>query len=459
MAIKKVVIAAAGEGTRMLHLTTNKSKHLIRVKKRPFLAYLLDNLFWAGYRELILVVGYKEELIKKFLDQYKPPLKSLRKSQYNIIMVSQYDVLGPKKEIYGTACPLMCVKDIVKKNHFIYLCGDNLYSVRDLKFMDNGGKYSYVAGVYRKHPEKYGILVESKNFLKEIVEKPKEYAGNLINTGLYKFSSDIFDKLKKIKKSTRGEFEITDAINLLAKSKKVKVKKIRDFWMDFGNPADIIQLSVFLKSFKKFKKLFWKNRRFYIIPARSKEVVKKAVEALERGQVIVCPTDTVYGLLADATNEEAVEKVFQIKKRDKKKAIPIFVKDMKMADKYALIDQDLKNFLDEIWPGKITVAVKRKKRTSLSKKLFANKKTIGLRIPEYKLIYEIIKKLNKPLTGTSANISGKPSTTKINEIYKYFEDEENRPDLILNAGDLPHNIPSTIVDFSSDKPKIIHRGK
>lgn len=229
--------------------------------------------------------------------------------------------------------------------------------------------------------------------------------------------------------------------------------------MDFGNPADIIQLSVFLKSFKKFKKLFWKNRRFHIIPARSKEAVKKVVEALERGQVIVCPTDTVYGLLADATNDEAVEKVFQIKKRDKKKAIPIFVKDIEMADKYALMDQDLENFLDEIWPGKITVAVKRKKRTSLSKRLFANKKTVGLRIPDYKLIYEIIKKFNKPLTGTSANISGKPSTTKINEVYQYFEDEEIRPDLILSAGNLPYNIPSTVVDFSNDKPKIIRRGR
>jgi L-threonylcarbamoyladenylate synthase len=419
----------------------------------------LDNLFWAGYRDLILVVGYKEELIKKFLNQYKPPLKSLRPSQYKIRMVSQYDILGPKNKIYGTACPLMCVKDIIKKNQFIYLCGDNLYSVNDLKLMDNGGKYCYVAGIHKKHPEKYGVLVENNDFLKEIVEKPKEYLGNLINTGLYKFTPDIFNKLKKIKKSSRGEYEITDAINLLARSKKVKIKKIKDFWMDFGNPADIIQLSVFLKSFKKFKKLFWKNRRFHIIPARSPEAVKKAVEALERGQVVVCPTDTVYGLLADATNDKAVERVFQIKKRDKKKVLPIFIKDIEMGDKYVLIDKDIKNFLKEIWPGKITVALGRRKRTNLSKKIFNSKKTIGLRIANYKLINEIIKKFNKPLTGTSANISGKPSTTKINEIYKYFEDQEIRPDLILNAGNLPYNVPSTVVDFSKDKPKIIRRGR
>jgi len=457
--IKKVVIAAAGQGTRMLHLTKEKSKHLIRVRKRPFLAYLLDNLFLAGYRDLILVTGFKEELIEKFLKRYNPPLKSLKPSQYKIRMVSQYDILGPKDKMYGTACPLKCVKDIVGKSQFLYLCGDNLYSVRDLKAINIKGKYSYVAGIYHKNPEKYGVLVQSGGLLKKVVEKPKKFIGNMVNSGLYKFTSDVFGKLDKITKSSRGEYEITDAINLLAREKKMKIQKIQDFWLDFGNPADIIQVSYFLRSFKKFKRLFWKNRRFHIIAAGSKDAVKKAVEFLERGQVVVCPTDTVYGLLADATNDKAVERVFQIKKRDKKKAISIFVKDIKMAAKYVLMDKDMENFLDEIWPGRITVALKKKKRSGLSKKISGNKKTIGLRIPEYKLIYEIIKKFKKPLTGTSANISGKPSTVKIEEIYKYFEDEQIRPDLILSANNLPYNIPSTVIDFSNDKPKIIRRGK
>lgn len=459
MAIKKVVIAAAGQGTRMLHLTKDKSKHLIKVRKRPFLAYLLDNLFLAGYRDLILVTGFKEELIEEFLEEYKPPLKSLRKSQYKIRQVSQYDILGPKEKIYGTACPLMCVKNILKKSPFIYLCGDNLYSVNDLKSMQNGSKYCYVAGAWRKHPEKYGVLVENNGFLKEIVEKPKKFISNLVNAGLYKFTSEIFNKLNKIKKSPRGEYEVTDAINLLSKQKKVKIKRIKDFWMDFGNPADIIQLSYLLKSFKKFKRIFWRNRRFEVISYRAKDVVEKAVEYLERGQVIVCPTDTVYGLLADAANSDAVKKVFEIKKRDRKKAIPIFVKNIEMAKKYAVMDKEMEKFLDEIWPGKITVALKRKKNSGLSKLIFANKKTIGLRIPNYKLIKEIVDKFNKPLTGTSANISKKPSTVKIEEIFKYFEDEKIRPDLILNGGNLPYSNPSTVVDFSKDKPKIIRKGR
>jgi tRNA threonylcarbamoyl adenosine modification protein (Sua5/YciO/YrdC/YwlC family) len=465
MNIKKVVIAAAGEGTRMLHLTNGKPKHLINVKKRPFLAYLLDNLFVAGYRDLILIVGYKQELIKEFLEKYKPPLKSLRKSQYKIRMVSQYEVLGPKSKIYGTACPLMCVSpfrnhnrgEIVGKSQFVYLCGDNLYSARDLKEINTNGKYNYLAGVYNKNPEKYGVLVRDKEFLKKIVEKPKDFVGNLINVGLYKFTYEIFEKLEKIQKSPRGEYEITDAVNLLAKDKKVKIKTIKDYWLDFGNPADVIRISYFLKSFKKFKNFFWKQKRFETISFRARDVVEKTIKFLERGQIIVSPTDTVYGLLADAENDKAVEKIYEMKQRDKRKAMPVFVKDIEMAKKIAKIDKKTERLLGEIWPGKITIVLNRKEKSGLSKLLFGKKKTIALRIPNHKLVLEIIKKIDKPLIGTSANISGKGSSTKIKEILEQFEKQDIKPDLVLDAGDLSENLPSTIIDFSNHKPKILRR--
>jgi L-threonylcarbamoyladenylate synthase len=456
MAINKVVIAAAGEGTRMLHLTANKSKHLIEVKKRPFLAYLLDNLFLAGYRDLILVTGYKEELIEEFLTKYKPPLTSIK---YSIKTVSQYEKLGPKSVIYGTACPLMVAEEVIGKESFVYLCGDNLYSVSDLKEMEGNGKFNYVAGIYKKDPHKYGVLVQEGGLLEKVVEKPREFVGNLVNAGLYKFTSDVFGQVKKLKKSPRGEYEITDAINLLAKDKSVKVKIIKDFWFDFGNPADIITLSYFLSSIKKFKKIFWRNKRFEIIPARSPKAVEKAVEYLQRGQVIICPTDTIYGFLADATNNKAVQRIFDIKGREKDKPLPVFVKNLEMAKKYALIDDGMEAFLDEIWPGKITVALPTKDNSDLSLLICGNKKTVGLRIPDYKLIREILEKFNKPLTGTSANIAGMPSTVKIDVVFKQFEDREMRPDLVLNGGNLPENNPSTIIDFSSDKPKIIRKGK
>ncbi|OGZ26915.1 MAG: threonylcarbamoyl-AMP synthase [Candidatus Nealsonbacteria bacterium RIFOXYB1_FULL_40_15] len=456
MPIDKVVIAAAGEGTRMLHLTANKSKHLIKVRKRPFLAYLLDNLFLAGYRDLILVTGYKEELIEEFLRKYKPPFSSIK---YSIRTLSQYEKLGPKSVIYGTACPLMVSEEAVGKESFVYLCGDNLYSVQDLKEMRNGGKYNYVAGVYKKNPEKYGVLIQEGEFLEKIVEKPKEFLGNMVNAGLYKFTSEVFEKIKKIKKSSRGEYEITDAVSMLAKEKKVKVKVIKDFWFDFGNPADIIMLSYFLSSIKRFKKIFGRNRKFEVISARSRDAVERAVEYLKRGQVLACPTDTVYGLIADATNEKAVQRVFEIKQRDKKKPLPVFVKDIGQAKKLAAIDNDTEAFLEEIWPGKITAALERKKNSGIAPSVYVEKNTIALRIPDSKFVKDIMDKFQKPLTATSANPQGIPSTVKINDIFDYFEDSQTRPDLVVDAGDLPDSNPSTIIDFSQKRPKIIRRGK
>ena len=240
--IKKIVIAAAGKGTRMLHLTKNKPKHLIKVGKRPFLSYLFDNILRAGYTELILVVGYKAEQFEEFLKNYKPP----KGKQYKIQVINQFKALG--KEKCGTACPLMCVKDAVGKDNFVMIAGGDFYLEKDLKAFNIDDNYNYIAGFYHERPEKFGVLVlDNKSFLKKIIEKPKQHVGNLVNISLYKFTPEIFDKVSRIKKSPRGEYEITDAISLLAKNKKVKVKMIRGFWLDFGNPADIIQISKFLK--------------------------------------------------------------------------------------------------------------------------------------------------------------------------------------------------------------------
>lgn len=246
MAIKKVVIAAAGQGTRMLELSKDKSKHLIQVKERPFLAYLIDNLLLAGYRELILVVGFKNGLMSEFAKKYKAP-NGIKKSDYQISVVNQCDILGPKEKEYGTACPVKCVKDMVAEDSFIYLYGDNLFSVNDLKAMAIEDEFCYVAGLKHENPEKYGVLIrDGEDFLEEIIEKPQEFVGDLINAGLYKFTSEVFDKISQIKKSPRGEYEITDVISLLAKEKKVKIREIKDYWLDFGNPEDIKKVAEFL---------------------------------------------------------------------------------------------------------------------------------------------------------------------------------------------------------------------
>ncbi len=244
--VKKVVIAAAGQGTRMLELSKDKSKHLIEVKNRPFLAYLMDNLLLAGYKELVLVVGFKVELMNGFVEGYQPPA-GIEKEDYKITTVNQVEILGPKEKEYGTACPVKCVEDIVGNEDFLYLYGDNLFSVDDLKSMNIDDKFCYVAGLKHDHPEKYGVLIrDGDDFLEKIIEKPKEFVGDLINAGLYKFTPDVFDKISEVKKSVRGEYEITDAISILSSERKVRIKIIKDYWQDFGNPDDIKKVSDFL---------------------------------------------------------------------------------------------------------------------------------------------------------------------------------------------------------------------
>jgi len=184
------------------------------------------------------------------------------------------------------------------------------------------------------------------------------------------------------------------------------------------------------------------------------ETIKRVGISIRQGMVTVLPTDTVYGLVADATNKKAVEKIFKIKKRQFNKPIPVFVKDIRIAKKLALIDKNQERFLTKVWPGKTTAVLKRKQRIKL---YGADKKTIGLRIPNYRFLNALLKKTSHPLTGTSANISGKSASIKIKEIISQFKNQKYQPDLIIDAGNLPRSRPSKVIDITGKKPKILRK--
>jgi len=183
------------------------------------------------------------------------------------------------------------------------------------------------------------------------------------------------------------------------------------------------------------------------------EAINCIARELKRGKVILCPTDTVYGLIADATNKKAVGKVFKIKKRKAQKPIPVFVKNLKQARKLSKINKNQEKILKLFWPGKVTVILKPKGK--LPKGIGRPKEEIGLRIPNYKIINKLLSIINRPLTGTSANISGKPASTKIKEVLKQFKDQKYQPDLVISAGNLPKSKPSLIIDLTKDPPKIL----
>ena len=187
-----------------------------------------------------------------------------------------------------------------------------------------------------------------------------------------------------------------------------------------------------------------------------KKIIKETVGMIKKGGAVIIPTDTVYGLTANALDEKAVRRLFLIKKRTINKPFSVFVKDLKMAKKISCIDSKREKILRKFWPGQITFVLKKKK--IIPDFLTADKKTIGLRIPNCLIIKNIFEFLNFPLIGTSANISGKPAFGEIKKIIKQFQDQKNQPDLILDTGNLPKSKPSTIVDLTFKTPKILRDG-
>ncbi|MFA6190539.1 MAG: L-threonylcarbamoyladenylate synthase [Candidatus Staskawiczbacteria bacterium] len=181
---------------------------------------------------------------------------------------------------------------------------------------------------------------------------------------------------------------------------------------------------------------------------KNKNNINKIITALKKGAVLVFPTDTVYGLVCDASNKKAVEKIFKIKKRDKSKPLGVFVKDIKTAFKIAVVKKEYEKFLKN---NKNTVILKSRLRQGFGGR---SKKTIGIRIPKYKFLNLILDEFKKPIAQTSANISGKPATTKIKEVLKQLGKENI---LIIDAGDLIKNKPSAIIDLTGAKNKIIRK--
>ena len=185
-----------------------------------------------------------------------------------------------------------------------------------------------------------------------------------------------------------------------------------------------------------------------------KKEIEIALDVLQNGGIIVCPTDTVYGLLANATSRKAVQRVFLIKKREGEKPLPIFVKDIAMAKTLAKVSFLQEKYMRKVWPGKTTLVLKSK---GLLPKETGTEKYIGIRIPKYRFIQALLKEINIPLTGTSANLAGKPSLSDSKDVVKIFEKEKYKPDMVIDAGKLLYSRPSKVIDITKIKPKVLRK--
>ncbi len=175
----------------------------------------------------------------------------------------------------------------------------------------------------------------------------------------------------------------------------------------------------------------------------AKEQFDIIVNYLQRGKVIVYPTDTIYGLGCLATDKKAINKIFKIKKRDRNKSLLILVNSFAMLKKYCQVSQKQLDYLQKIWPQPISAILPSKE--NLPKELTGGLNSLAVRLPKKDFLIKIIKRIKVPIVSTSLNISNQKNLAEVGQIEKCFK--KYKPDLIIDAGILKRNKPSKLIDL------------
>ena len=183
--------------------------------------------------------------------------------------------------------------------------------------------------------------------------------------------------------------------------------------------------------------------------------IKEAAAHIKSGELVSFPTETVYGLGADATNDDAVRKIFTAKNRPDFNPLIVHVSDKNMAEDYAVLNDRARILMDCFWPGPLSIILKRKPDTALSEFVSGGLDTVALRAPDHSTAQDLIKAASKPIAAPSANRSGTLSPTSPQHVKQSLDGEV---DIILAGGKCHIGLESTIVDMSSDIPRILRAG-
>ena len=181
------------------------------------------------------------------------------------------------------------------------------------------------------------------------------------------------------------------------------------------------------------------------------EGIKKTSQIIEKGGIVVFPTDTVYGIGCNPYNENSVRKIYEIKSRTELKSLPVLAYSLDVVKEIALIDEFTEKVIEKYWPGPLTLILKLTDQ-KLKKSLNLGNK-IAVRIPDSKCTLKLLEKC-KLLVGTSANISGNSSHTNPNECIKNIKNY----DIFLNGGTITSKGESTIIEIENEEIKIIREG-
>jgi len=223
------VILAAGEGKRMRPLTASRPKVMLPLANRPMMEHLMDAAIKAGVSEFILVVGYGEQVVRSYFSDGS-------KKGVRIRYVTQ-------RRQKGTGDAVLTCRHLIDRP-FLIMNGDMLMESRDIEAIISAGP-DRMGVTSSNHPEDYGVVEVQGNRVSNLVEKSPHPPGNLINAGIYLFSPDIFNILERLTCSSRGEYELTDALGVLIDEKRLNAHQISS-WLDVGYPWDLLEANELL---------------------------------------------------------------------------------------------------------------------------------------------------------------------------------------------------------------------
>ena len=184
------------------------------------------------------------------------------------------------------------------------------------------------------------------------------------------------------------------------------------------------------------------------------DIIKEMAEKIRNGETVIFPTETVYGLGANAMDENATKKIYEAKGRPSDNPLIVHIADVEEVDKIALeVGEKARKAMDEFWPGPLTIILKKKE--IVPNVTSGGLSTVAIRMPSNKIANALIRESKTQIAAPSANISGRPSPTKAEHVVKEMS---GRVSGIIMGGDCNFGLESTVVDFSEDKPMILRPG-
>lgn len=247
--MKKAILLAAGDSTRMLPLTANLPKHLLPVAGKPLLFHTLEALERAGIEETLIVYGYHAEKLSDSVNS-----ESWGKGRMSVSFVLQ-------KERRGTAHAAGHAREFVGDDTSLLMNGDVMVGqgcFEGLIAYHEKGDFEMTLSVQPiDDPSAYGVVAVKDEKAIKLIEKPTkdEMVSNLVNVGLYAASESLWDAIDKTPLSSRGEYEITDSIGMLIERGNVGAYMLSSWWLDVGRPWDLLEANKQLlsQSSKKIK--------------------------------------------------------------------------------------------------------------------------------------------------------------------------------------------------------------